>query len=91
MFDKFREVRLFVKESKTSLFQTNIKWLGHWINATGIQVDPEKAFAIINWLTPQTAKELKQFLGLCSYYQKVVQNFSEITKPLHKFAANKAK
>lgn len=89
VLDKFRKVRLYVKEAKTCLFQTNIKWLGHYINASGIQVDPEKVSTVVNWPEPQNSKETKQFLGLCSYYRNFVPKFSAIARPLHRFAAGK--
>ena len=36
---------------------------------------------------PRTPKEIKQFLGLTGYYQKFVQHFSEISRPLAKLTA----
>ena len=36
---------------------------------------------------PRNARELKQFLGLVSYYQKLVPKFSDIAHPLSKLTA----
>ena len=33
---------------------------------------------------PTTVKELRSFLGLCSYYQRYVPNFALVARPLHK-------
>ncbi|GFY06447.1 retrovirus-related Pol polyprotein from transposon 412 [Trichonephila clavipes] len=35
--------------------------------------------------------QLRSFLGLCTYYQKYVKNFSTIARPLHKLTKEKQK
>ncbi|GKF07993.1 putative reverse transcriptase domain-containing protein, partial [Tanacetum coccineum] len=53
-------------------------------NAKGIHVDPAKVEAIKKWEIPRTPMEIRQFLGLESYYQRFIENFSKIAKPLTK-------
>ena len=62
--------------------KTQIQYLGHLISSDGIQPLPEKLGSIKNMPAPQSAKEVKQFLGLAGYYHKFVPQFSDLSKPL---------
>ena len=82
VFQKLREKRLYAKESKTSLFQTQVEFLGHVVGQDGIKVMEDKIEAIKAWPTPKKMSELKAFLGLAGYYRKFVKDFSKIALPL---------
>ena len=84
VFQRMREANLKLKPSKCCLFQRSVKFLGHVVSEKGIQTDPEKIEAIKNWPTPRTAKQVKSWIGLCSYYRKFVKGFADISRPLHK-------
>jgi hypothetical protein len=56
--------------------------LGHIIGANGVQVHQEKIPAIMEWPTPKTLIELREFLGMCTYYRKFVKGFSQLCAPL---------
>ncbi|GFW94409.1 retrovirus-related Pol polyprotein from transposon opus [Trichonephila clavipes] len=53
-------------------------------SAEGVRTDPEKVSAVKNWKRPENLRELRSFLGLCTYYRKFVKGFSNIARPLHK-------
>ncbi|GFX07346.1 retrovirus-related Pol polyprotein from transposon TNT 1-94 [Trichonephila clavipes] len=54
------------------------------ISAEGFRTDPEKVSAVKNWKRPENLRELRSFLGLCTYYRKFVKGFSNIARPLHR-------
>ena len=45
-------------------------------------MDPDKVQAIVNWLVPKNAQEVRNFHGLYSFYRKFINNFSQICAPL---------
>ena len=84
VFGRLRRAGLKIKPSKCSLFRKNIKYLGYIISEAGIQTDYEKTDCIRNWPVPKNLTELKQFLGLATYYRKFVKDFSDVASPLHR-------
>ena len=45
-------------------------------------MDPQKIKVIVNWKSPMNVLEVRNFLGLASYYRKFVKGFSKIATPL---------
>ena len=60
---------------------------GSWIprnviSGEGIAIDPTKVVTVTNWEAPTTVGEIQSFLGLAEYYQRFIENFSKIAKPM---------
>nr|GEW42072.1 reverse transcriptase domain-containing protein [Tanacetum cinerariifolium] len=55
----------------------------------GIHVDPAKIESIKDWASPKTPTEIRQFLGLASYYQRFIKGFLKVAKPMTKLTQNK--
>jgi hypothetical protein len=91
VFQRLLEANLKLKPSKCRFFQKEIPCLGHIVSEDGVRTDPEKVAAVKNWPQPKNAKEIRSFLGLCSYYRKYVKGFAMIARPLHKLAEKNAK
>ena len=82
IFGRLKEAGLKLKRSKCSFMKLYIEYLGHLISEKGIEPMPDKLTAIKEMLAPRSPKEIKQFLGLVSYYRKFILRFSDIAKPL---------
>nr|GEU62898.1 putative reverse transcriptase domain-containing protein [Tanacetum cinerariifolium] len=59
------------KFSKFDFWLDSVKFLGHVIDCNGVHADPAKIEAIRNWAAPTTPTEVRQFLGLARYYQRL--------------------
>ncbi|GFS52302.1 hypothetical protein TNCV_4850271 [Trichonephila clavipes] len=91
VLSKLSDANLKLNPSKCKFFQKEVNYLGHIISAEGVRTDPEKVSAVKNWKRPENLRELRSFLGLCTYYRKFVKGISNIAKPLHKLTESKQK
>ena len=82
IFQRLKEAKLKLKESKCSFFKAHIQYLDHLISGDGIEPVPEKLQDMKAMPPPKTPKEVRQFLGLVGYYRKFIPRFSDIARPL---------
>ena len=90
VFERLREAGLMLKPTKCDFFQREVFYLGHLISKEGVSTDPAKIDKVAKWPTPQSAKEVQQFLGLAGYYRRFVRDFATIAKPLHRLTEKTA-
>ena len=83
IFERLRQANLKLKPSKCCLLQRKVEFLGYNVSAEGVETDEKKVESVVNWPVPSKLKEVRGFLGLCSYYRRFVKQFSEIAAPLH--------
>ena len=83
VFKTLREAELKVKYEKCVFGQRKVEFLGHVLEGGKIWMRPAKQVVINDWHEPlKTAKEVRQFLGLASYYRGYVKNFATVAAPL---------
>ena len=73
-----------ISPKKCYIFQKQVSFLGHVVNAEGISPDPIKLEAINSWPMPTTLKDVRSVLGKCSYYRKFIMDFAKNARPLHR-------
>ena len=83
VFQRLLHANLKLKPSKVRLFQREIKFLGHCVSGKGIAVDESKTATILQWPVPRSVHKIYQFLGLCGYYRRYVQDYARHAAPLH--------
>lgn len=83
VLQRLREAGLKIKVDKCHFLQSEVRFLGQVVSAQGVSTDPEKVSAVNQWPVPNTLKELRSFLGFCSYYRRFIEGFSRVAGPLH--------
>ena len=91
IFLKLRAAGLKLKHKKSDLFQTQVNYLGHVLDKTGIRPDPKKLEAVREWERPKTVTQVRSFTAFCIYYRKFVKNFAEVAKPLYRLTSKGVK
>ena len=89
VFEKLDAFQLRIKLSKCQFAASEILVLGHIVSREGIAMNPKKLEALKKLKIPKNVKELRSFLGLCNYFRKFIQNFSEIALPLTELTKTK--
>ena len=82
---------LKLSPKKCTIFQKSVTFLGHVVSEFGISTDPAKVLAVKNWSRPGCVKEVRSFLGFCSYYWKFIKDNATIAKPLVKLTEKNMK
>ena len=83
VFQRFKDANLKINTSKCEFFRQKLHFLGHIVSRERTQADPEKTSALNIYRVPKNATEVKNFLCLCSYYRRYVQDVAKIARPLH--------
>nr|GEX14535.1 putative reverse transcriptase domain-containing protein [Tanacetum cinerariifolium] len=84
ILELLQKEKLYTKFSKCELWLDYVKFLGHVINSQGVHVDQGNVEEIESWTALKSLTEVRQFLGLASYYRRFIEGFSLIAKPLTK-------
>ena len=86
-----REHQLYTKFSKLEFWLTKVKFLGHVVSASSVLVDPEKVKEIMSWERSKSVFEIRSFLGLAWYYQRFIEDFSQLVSPMTKLTWKEVK
>ena len=82
VLDRIKKAGLKLKASKSYLLQKEVIFLGHVVSGEGIKPSPTNVTKVVDWPTPKTAKQVKQFVAMASYYRRYVRNFASTARPM---------
>ena len=91
VFRRLREAHLRLNPEKCRFCVDRLTYLGHVVDRGGIRTDPEKVSAVSQWPAPQSVKQIRQFLGMASWYRRFIKSFSTISAPLTRLTKKNAK
>jgi hypothetical protein len=82
VMEKLREKKLFAKLKKYEFWLEEVSFLGHVVSKNRLAVDPAKVQVMVEWERPTSVREIRNFLGLVSYYRRFIEGFSSLSRPL---------
>jgi hypothetical protein len=82
VFDRLKQFNITLNPEKCKFGLTQVEYVGHTIDETGLHFSQEKLDKVMNFDKPTTHKQLKTFLGLISYFREHVNNHSELVHEL---------
>jgi len=79
---KFDENQLFLNPDKCTFKANEIEYLGLIISKDQVRMDPVKVEVVKEWPVPKNKKEVQQFLAFVNFYQRFIEGYSTVAKPL---------
>jgi hypothetical protein len=79
---RFDEANLQLHPGKCVFAQSKVQYLGFVLSENGVSASTDKVKAVRGYPTPTNVTEVRAFLGLASFYRRLVPNFAQIAKPL---------
>lgn len=83
LFQRLREYGLKIHPQICIFGVEALDFLGHQVSPQGITPLPQKVLAIRVFPQPQTARKLREFLGITNYYHRFVPHAAETLAPLN--------
>ena len=91
VIQRIQSAGLKLKPSKCCFIRKEVEFLGHVLTPDGVKTNPKLVAAVADFPQPQNVAEVRQFLGLSSYYRRFIPQFAAIAQPLHSLTCKGAK
>ena len=73
VMNRLQRAGLKLNPAKCKIFQLKTKFLGHVVSGRGIEPDPEKVRAVVDWPILRNLTEARGFVALASYYRRFIR------------------
>jgi hypothetical protein len=82
VLERFDKANVQLHPGKCEIAHPQVNYLGYVLSENGVSASADKVKAVKKYPTPRSPKEVRAFLGLASFYRRLVSNFAEAAKPL---------
>jgi len=87
LFEIFKNENMVVNLSKTTLFGTELNFLGHTITCDGISIPKEKVESLVKMKFPDTKVNGQRYAGAFAYFSRQVRGIQRQLGSLYKMIA----
>jgi len=67
---------------KCEFARPRVKYLGYVLSSDGVSASADKVKGVQEYAVPKNAKDVRAYLGLASFYGRLIPNFAKVAKPL---------
>ena len=82
IFQILKDARLRINPKKSAFARGTARFLGFIWDKDGTRVDPSRLDRVRNMRTPENTKQVRQALGLFSFYRRFLRSYGIISAPL---------
>lgn len=82
VLDRILQANLKLKPEKCHLLQPEVEFLGHIVSQRGVSPNKTNVSKILEFPTPTNVTEVRQILGMGSYYRRFVKSYSDLVRPM---------
>ena len=83
VLNRLQSAGLKLQPVKCHFICKQVEYLGHLITPHGLQPNPSRVRAVTEFPVPTTVTQVRQFVGLTSYYRRFIERFAKMAAPLH--------
>jgi hypothetical protein len=81
---RLQEKELTLNIDKCNFNMDKIEFMGHMLSAHGIGVSQSKVDAVVQARKPESASEVRSFLGLVNFVARFIPDLATKAEPLHR-------
>lgn len=79
---RLKKANLSISKDKSKFGMRKLNYLGYVINEHGINVNPDKVSAIVNYPSPTSVKEVRRLLGMITWYSRFIPLYAAKASPI---------
>ena len=91
VLDSLQSAGLKLKVTKCHFLRQSVECPGHRITPRGLVPNPKRVSAVTDFPVPTSVTQVRQFVGLTSYYRRFIEKFAKIASPLHNLTRKEVK